>query len=128
MTELSEPTEPVKQISPNEWEGFLESFSKRNYDRKAGFELFKGGNVAEEGSTANLEEVRLTRNGKNVNIEVIRIDRTEADAHKIKDEITNVRGISVQYDVDGSEDVLEITDNENSLISLKMESKVDGNL
>jgi hypothetical protein len=126
MLPINEPKEPISQIEPTNWEEFLSEFTKRNYNRRARFELFKGGNVEEESSKANLEEISINRHGNAVNVEVIRIDRTNAEAHKIRDEVTNVRGIAVQYDTDGSEDVLEITDNQNSLISLKLESKVDG--
>jgi hypothetical protein len=38
-----------------------------------------------------------------------------------------VRGIGVQYETDGSENILEITDEKNTLISLRLESKLDGN-
>lgn len=124
---MSEPTEPVKQIEPSNWAEFLSGFSQRNNGRRARFEIFRGGSVEEENQEAHFEDVSLKRDGNKTNVEVIRIDRAHQNADKIKDIITNVRGISVQYDVDGSEDVLEITDDENALISLRLESKVDGN-
>ncbi len=124
---MSEPKEPIKQIEPVKWEDFLQKFSQRNNGRRARFEVFRSGGVEEESREAHLEEVSLKRNGNKANVEVIRIDRADQNADKIKDVITNVRGISVQYDVDGSEDVLEITDDEHALISLRLESKVDGN-
>ena len=65
-------------------------------------------------------------NGDKKSVEVTRIDRTNANSEKKHDTITNVRGIAVQYDTDGSEDALEITDNQNTLVSLRFESKVDG--
>jgi hypothetical protein len=124
---MSEPKEPVEQIEPSKWEDFLSKFSERNYNRRARFEVFRGGSVEEESREARLEEVSLKRSGNKANVEIIRIDRADQNTDKIKDVITNVRGISVQFDVDGSEDVLEITDDENALISLRLESKVDGN-
>lgn len=124
---MSEPTEPIKQIEPSNWEEFLSEFSTRNNDRRARFEVFRGGSVEEEDQEAHLEEVSLKRNGNKTNVEFIRINRADKNADKIRNEVTNVRGISVQYDVDGSEVVLEITDDQNSLISLRMESKIDGN-
>jgi hypothetical protein len=124
---MSEPTEPVKQIEPSNWETFLNEFSIRNNNRRARFEVFRPRNVEEESREAHLDDVSLKRDGNKANVEVIRIDRADKNTGKIKDVITNVRGISVQYDVDGSEDVLEITDDENCLISLRLESKVDGN-
>ncbi len=124
---MSEPKEPIEQIEPSKWEDFLQEFSQRNNNRRARFEVFRGGNVEEENQEAHLEEVSLKRDGNKTNVEFIRINRADQNADKIRNEVTNVRGISVQYDVDGSEDVLEITDNENSLISLRLESKIDGN-
>lgn len=124
---MSEPREPRKVISPENWESFLQEFAMRNNDRRARFDVFrKDGATEEEGQEAHLEDVSLKSDGKTKNVEVIRIDRTESDAEKTKDTITNVRGIAVQFDTDGSEDALEITDDQNSLISLRFESKVDG--
>lgn len=99
----------------------------RNNDRRARFEVFRIGRVEEEDQEAHLEEVSLKRNENQTNVEFIRINRADKNADKIRNEVTNIRGISVQYDVDGSEVVLEITDDENSLINLRLESKVDGN-
>ena len=113
----------IKQIDPNSWKSFLEEFSDRNNNRRARFQIFRGKNVENEPQESHLEEVRI----KDGNLIVItRIDRTKGDGEKIHDTITNVVGIAVQYDTDGSEDVLEITDKENELISLRMESRVDG--
>ncbi len=124
---MSEPREPRKIISPDNWESFLQEFAMRNNNRRARFDVFrKDGETEEEGREAHLEDVKLISNGGASNVEVIRIDRTESNADKISDVITNVRGIAVQYDTDKSEDALEITDDQNSLISLRMESKVDG--
>jgi hypothetical protein len=124
---MSEPREPRKLISPENWESFLQEFAMRNNNRRARFDVFRrDGATEEEGQEAHLEDVKLVSNGDAKNVEVIRIDRTESTADKISDVITNVRGIAVQYDTDKSEDALEITDDQNSLISLRMESKVDG--
>ncbi|CAN5377285.1 hypothetical protein BH10ACI1_BH10ACI1_28850 [soil metagenome] len=114
------------QIEPNNWKEFLEEFSARNNNRRARFEVFRNRETEEEETEAHLEDVSLKPNGDKNDVVVIRIDRAKSDAEKIKDIITNIRGISVQYDTDGSEDVLEITDNQNTLINLRMESKVDG--
>ncbi|MDQ3088605.1 MAG: hypothetical protein M3Q78_08415 [Acidobacteriota bacterium] len=124
---MSEPREPRKLISPENWESFLQEFAMRNNNRRARFDVFRrDGATEEEGQEAHLEDVKLVSSGDAKNVEVIRIDRTESTADKISDVITNVRGIAVQYDTDKSEDALEITDDQNSLISLRMESKVDG--
>lgn len=124
---MSEPREPRKIISPENWENFLQEFAMRNNNRRARFDVFrKDGETEEEEQEAHLEDVKLVSNGNAKNVEIIRIDRAKSNADKISDVITNVRGIAVQYDTDKSEDALEITDDQNSLISLRMESKVDG--
>ena len=116
----------IKQIEPQDWKEFLEEFSSRNNNRLARFQVFKGRESEEESQESHLEEVTIKSEGNSQTIVVTRIDRTKANAEKVHDTITNVRGIAVQYDTDGSEDVLEISDTENELISLRFESKVDG--
>ncbi len=117
----------IKQIEPKNWEKFLEDFSMRNNNRRARFDVFRrGGNTEEERSEAHFEAAQMNKNGDANDVVVVRIDRSKADAEKMHDTITNVVGIAVQYDTDGSEDALQITDQENELISLRFESKVDG--
>lgn len=117
----------IKQIEPNNWETFLEEFSERNNNRRARFDVYRSDGEAEEESTeAHFEDASIKTNGNQHEVVVIRIDRSKSDAEKTHDTITNVIGISVQYDTDGSEDALQITDKENELISLRFESKVDG--
>ncbi len=128
MDGMNEPKEPRKMIAPDNWESFLQEFATRNNSRRARFDVFRsGGATEEEAREENLEDVKLISNGDKKSVEIIRIDRTNANAEKTHDTITNVRGISVQYDTDGSEDALEITDDQNTLVSLRLESKVDGN-
>lgn len=117
----------IKQIEPNNWESFLQEFSERNNNRRARFDVFReSGDVEEEAKEEYFEDAVLKSDGNAKSVEVIRIDRSNANAEKTRDVITNVRGISVQYDTDGSEDILEITDDQNTLVSLRFESKVDG--
>jgi hypothetical protein len=117
----------IKQIEPGNWEEFLRDFATRNNDRRARFDVYRSdGTTEDEGQEAHFEDVRLKTDGNAKSVEVIRIDRTNSNAEKTHDVITNVRGISVQYDTDGSEDALEITDDQNTLVSLRFESKVDG--
>lgn len=117
----------IKQIEPGNWETFLEDFSTRNNNRRARFDVFRrGGETEEERSESHFEAAQLKTNGDARDVVVIRIDRSKADAEKTHDTITDVIGIAVQYDTDGSEDALQITDRENELISLRFESKVDG--
>jgi|GEM_PF-902286 len=124
---MLEPVEPVATIEPMNWGEFLNEFAMRNYNRRARFDVYRvNGDVEEEEKEARLEGLALRDGGKRKNIEVIRIDRSEKHADKIKDIIPNVIGVAVQYDTDGSEGALEITDSENTLISLRLESRVDG--
>jgi hypothetical protein len=128
MDGLNEPAEPRKQIAPDNWEQFLQEFSMRNNNRRARFDVFRNdGTTEEEGTELHLEDVKLTADGNAKNVEIIRIDRSGTKADKTKETVTNVRGITVQIDVDGSEDALEITDDQNTLVSLRLESKIDGN-
>lgn len=128
MDGMNEPKEPRKMIAPDEWESFLQEFAARNNNRRARFDVFRSNGATEEESVeARLEDVKLTSNGDRKNVEIIRIDRSNADAEKSRETVTNVRGIAVQYDTDGSEDALEITDDQNTLVSLRLESKIDGN-
>ena len=115
-----------KQISPNHWSEFLEDFSTRNNNRRARFQIFKGSNSEEEIREAHFETASIKDEGKSKTVTVVRIDRTEANADKIHDTITNVIGITIQYDTDGSEAALEINDKENELVVLRFESEVDG--
>ena len=125
MDKLYEPSEPRKLIAPDDWESFLEDFTERNKNRRARFDVFrKNGKVEEENQESHLEKISFVKNDKKV--EIVRIDRTENKNEEIKNQITKVKSLFVQYDTDGSEDVLEFLDNEDSLISLRMESKVDG--
>lgn len=117
----------IVQIEPVKWAEFLSEFAARNNNRRARLNVFHSdGSTEDESQEEHLEDVRLKADGNSKTVEIIRIDRTHRNTGKTQDTITNVRGISVQYDTDGSEDALEITDDENTLVSLRFESKVDG--
>lgn len=116
----------IKQIEPNDWVKFLEDFSTENNNRRARFQVFQGNRANEEGQESFLENISLNDENNSKTIVVTRIDRTEANSEKIHDTITNVTGIAVQYDTDGSIDALEISDKEGELVMLRFESKVDG--
>ena len=127
MDELHDVKEPRTAVSAENWEEFLKEFVKRNKDRRARFDVYKeDGEIEEEGQEAHLENIILQSDGDTKNVEVVRIDLGDAEAEKISVSITDVRGIRVQYDTDGSEDVLEFIDDQNTLISLRFESNVDG--
>ncbi|MEZ5344377.1 MAG: hypothetical protein R2681_02370 [Pyrinomonadaceae bacterium] len=123
---MSEPIEPRKAVDPDKWKSFLEEFSARNNNRRARFEVFRNADVTEESREAHFEEARIEGTGDHRKVVIVRIDRGNANAEKIEDEIANVRGIRVQYDTDGSEDALEIFDDQSRMIILMFESNVDG--
>jgi len=124
---MSEPREPRKQISPDNWEKFLQEFSARNTNRRARFNIFfSSGETVEEAEEGHLKSVVLSKNGDKTQVTVKRADQTSENEETMTDTIENVRGITVQIDTDGSEDILEITDEKNTLFSLRFESKVDG--
>ncbi len=116
----------IELIEPLNWESFLEEVSTRNNNRRARFEVFRGGGEEEEAKEAYFEDIRLEDDGPQRSIVVARVDRSDQAARKISDTITHVRGIAVQYDTDGSEAALEVTDTENEMVVLRFESKVDG--
>ena len=125
---MSEPREPRKAIAPNDWEKFLREFSARNKNRRARFDIFfNSGETMEEAEEGELETVSLNKNGNKTQVVVRRADNTEGENETMTDQIENVRGIVVQYETDGSENALEITDAKNTLFSLRFESKLDGN-
>ena len=124
---MSEPREPRKQISPDNWEKFLREFSARNANRRARFNIFfRSGETVEEAEEGHLESVALNKNGNKTQVVVKRSDQTSENEETMTDTIERVRGITVQIDTDGSEDILEIIDEKNTMFSLHFESKVDG--
>ena len=123
---MDEPREPKTAIEPENWAKFLEEFTKRNRQRRARFNIFReNGKTEEEAQEVHLQIVSLRKIGQNTSVIVRRVNPNEAEPHT--DTIENVRGIAVQYETDGSENALEITDNLNALISLRFESRLDGN-
>ena len=124
---MSEPSQPRKQIGTDDWATFLQDFSARNKNRRARFNIFfSSGETVEEAEEGHLESVALDKNGDKAQVVVKRADKTSESEETMTDTIENVRGVTVQFDTDGSEDILEITDGKNTLFSLRFESKVDG--
>ncbi|CAA9410901.1 MAG: hypothetical protein AVDCRST_MAG74-2278 [uncultured Pyrinomonadaceae bacterium] len=124
---MAEPNEHRRAIEPKDWAKFLEDFSSRNKNRRARFNIFfNSGETLEEGEEGHLESVALNKDGNKTLVIVKRADRTSGNEETMTDTIENVRGVTVQFDTDGSEDILEITDGKNTLFSLRFESKVDG--
>lgn len=125
---MTEPNEPRKGIAKDEWEKFLREFSSRNAKRRARFDVFfDSGETVEEAEEGEFLSASLGENGDKAQVVVKRADRTEGKDETMTDTLENVRRIAVQYETDGSENILEITDAKNTLFSLRFESKLDGN-
>jgi len=112
----------IKTIDPQEWSEYLAGFSTRNRGRRARFELFSGGGVAEEDEEGVFERIAI----ENETVTVTRIDRTEGNDRTMASEINGVRGIAVQLDTDSSENTLEFTNSNGDMTVLHFESLVDG--
>lgn len=114
-------------IEPKNWAKFLEEFSARNKDRRARFNIFySSGETVEEAVEGHLEDISLNKDGNETQVIVKRIDQSVENGETMIDTIENVRGVAVQYETDGSENILEITDGKNTLLSLRFESQLDG--
>lgn len=108
-----------KVIDPQEWQEFLSDFSERNRGRRARFETFSRGSVAEEDEEGTFESIAIDSG-------VVSVGRESAAGHDIGAEITDVRGITVQLDSDGSENTMEFMDTNGDMTVLHFESMVDG--
>lgn len=110
-------------IEPKEWAEFLSAFSNRNHGRRARFEVFgPRGSVGEEAQEAKFKSASID----NHTVTITRIDNTEAKERVMNDEFPNIRGVAVQYDTDGSEVMLELTNDKGAMTVLHFESLVDG--
>lgn len=113
-----------KAIEPNDWANFLEEFSARNKERRARFYIFfASGETLEEEEEGRFKSAVLSKNGDKTKVVV---ERGTTSGDVMTDPIENVRGVAVQYETDGSENILEVTDGKNTLFSLRFESKLDG--
>ena len=110
-----------KVIPPDEWGKYLEAFSSRNRGRRARFEAFAGGTVTEEDEEAVFESI----SGGGGTFTVRRLNRTNND-DPIDDELTEIRGLTVQLDSDGSDNTIEFLDSAGDMAVLHFESMVDG--
>ncbi len=123
---MSEPNEPRKGIAKADWEKFLSEFSARNKNRRARFDIFfASGETVEEAEEGRLESVSLGENESQIVVK--RADNSEGENELMTDALDDVRRVSVQFETDGSENILEITDAKDTLFSLRLESKIDGN-
>lgn len=112
----------IKTIEPDKWSDFLADFSSRNRGRRARFEAFSRSGVAEEDEEAVFKKVEIDEN----RAVVTRTNRSEAEPETLTAEVTGVRGISIQYDTDNSENTLEFMDANGNMTVLHFESMVDG--
>ncbi len=113
----------IKMVEPQEWPTFLSAFSYRNRGRRARFEIFgpKGG-FKEEAQEGVFQSVSI--DGSTVT--VTRYYQKHGQETAMIDKLKNIIGVSVQYDTDKSEDMLQFTDDKNAMTTLHFESKVDG--
>ena len=111
-----------KVIAPDEWATYLEEFSSRNQGRRARFEAFSRGEVAEEDEEAVFESISISAGKASVS----RTIKTGTENRPIKDELTGVHGIAVQLDSDGSDNTMEFMNTNGDLTILHFESMVDG--
>ena len=112
----------IKPVEPQEWGTFLNAFSERNKGRRARFEIFSHGDFSEESQEGVFEHASIDEH----TVTVKRTYESRGETATMSDELTNIRGISVQYDTDNSEDMLEFTNDKDELTTLHFESKVDG--
>ena len=114
----------INQIDPQEWPTFLTSFTARNRGRRARFEIFgPNGGLKEEEQEGTFASISIDDN-------IVTVKRTYVKHNQestMTDKLTFIRGISVQYDTDNSEDMLEFTDGKNVMTTWHFESRVDGN-
>ncbi len=123
---MTEPNEPRKGIGKSDWEKFLREFSDRNKNRRARFDIFfASGETVEEAEEGRLESVSFGENESQIVVK--RADNSEGENETMTDALDDVRRIAVQFETDGSENVLELTDAKDTLFSLRLESKLDGN-
>lgn len=113
----------INTIEPQEWATFLTAFTMRNRGRRARFEIFgPNGGFKEEEQEGVFESVSI----EGGTVTVIRKYKKHDQDENMTDELTNIRGVAIQYDTDHSEDMLQFTDDKNAMTTLHFESRVDG--
>lgn len=113
----------INAIEPREWSTFLTAFTGRNRGRRARFEIFgpKGG-LKEEVQEGRFESIAIS--GSTVTVK--RHYKKHDQESTMTDELKNILGVSIQYDTDKSEDMLQFTDGKGGMTTLHFESRVDG--
>ena len=113
----------INAVEPREWATFLTAFTIRNHGRRARFEIFgPNGGFKEEEREGRFESVEIDGSAVTVKRQYKNHDREST----MIDELTNIRGVAVQYDSDRSEAMLQFTDDKNAMTTLHFESRVDG--
>ena len=113
----------IKAVDPQDWINFMADFSARNRGRRARFEIFgRHGEISEERQEGYFQKISVNEQ----TVTVLRTYENHAREETMTDNIANIRGISVQYDTDLSEDMLELTATNGNLTALHFESLVDG--
>ena len=113
----------IKPVEPREWATFLNAFTGRNRGRRARFEIFgPKGSFKEEEREGIFEGISID----GATIKVKRNYTSGRIERSMTDDVTNIRGVAVQYDTDNSEDMLQFTDEKNAMTVLHFASRVDG--
>lgn len=115
-----------KAIEYDNWADFLEEFSKRNRDRRARFHIFRNGEMNEEEQEGHFQKASIEKNDNFSNVIITRSYLDGEEEKTMTDTIENIRGIAVQLENDNSENILELTNSQNHLYSLRFESNIDG--
>jgi len=114
----------IKVIEPQDWHSFLGDFSERNRGRRARFEIYgRSGDFDEEVQEGTFQSLSIVDH----TAKVVRTYEKHGREETMADHIENVRGLSVQYDSNKNEDVLEMINSNGDLTALHFESLIDGN-
>lgn len=111
-----------------QWMRLLEEFSDRNRGRRARLETFDRTGVREEMQEAVFQSISADegRSGGGARLTIRREDHSTTEPELLETTIERVRRLAPQYDNDGSEQALEIEDDQRVLTILRFESKIDG--
>ena len=113
----------INAVEPQEWPTYLIAFTGRNRGRRARFEIFgPNGGLREEQEEGRFESISI--DGHTVTVK--RQYKKQGQELTMTDKLKNIRGISIQYDTDKSENMLEFTGDKGEMTVLHFESRVDG--
>jgi hypothetical protein len=112
----------IKAVEPDNWSEVLGEVSERNKGRRARFEVFSFGDFAEEEQEGYFESASIDGN----KVTITRTYEHRGEQKTMTDVLENIRGVSIQLDIDKSDSMLEFTNDKNELTTLRFESNVDG--